>query len=1304
MNVTFLWRPFHWLWALLLVMVCWGSLPPVPVQADTGLPPIAVQNSPYAIAVNPVTGKVYVVNNGSNSVTVINGVTHSKTTVGVGTYPQAIAVNPVTNKVYVANYFSVTIIDGVTQAITNVNTDAIQSRAVAVNSVTNKVYVANYDSNTVTVLDGATLLTTAINVGDRPIALAVNPVTNKIYIVNYGSSNVTVLDGATLLATTVAVGAQPVAVSVDPATNKIYVASYNSNTVTVINGITNGTTTVAVGTNPQAVAVNPVTHKVYVANYNSNTVTVIDSGTNLTTTVTVGANPRAVAVNAVTNKIYVTNYTGNTVTVIDGLTHGTTTVATEGLPRALAVNPVLNRVYVANYGSASVTAIDGATNSTLTLGAGNISVGIAVNPVTDRAYIVNNGDDTLTVLEGTTSRTSTFPIGRYPNYVVANPVTNKIYVSNLSGADVTVVDGVTQLTTTVAVGTNPYAMDINPVTNQIYVANNGSANVTVIDGASNITATVGVGNQPYAVAVNPVTNKVYVANYTSNTVTVIDGATLGTLTVTVGTQPMAVAVNPVTNKIYVANYVSNTVTVIDGATNGTATVTVGTNPIAVAVNPLTNKIYVANKNSANVTVIDGVTQSTIAVGCGGGPQAVAVNLATNQVYVANEAGNNVTVIDGALNTALNVPAGAFTWGVAVNPLNNKVYVANRVGKTATVLTPAAAWPIPLTVGIAPLPGNVSRTAAPTFTLTVLNQFLPYPTGVQQVYYQVDTWQGQWLTATYTNHNQWVATAAALPNGIHVLYTYATDGQDASSANPNPQASPVIGTMAAYLFLVRQDRAPVTAGEIYTTPLNTPLTVAAPGVLGNDSDPDGDPLQVTLQTLPAHGTVVLSANGGFIFVPTTGFVGQDTVDYIVADGLLTATARVTVTVVQINHVPVAAGDVYTTPLNTPLTVTAPGVLGNDSDADGNPLTAALLTPPVHGTLGLNANGSFTFVPLPGFAGSDLFDYVVSDGALTATARVTLTVVQINQAPVAASDAYTTPQDTALSLAAPGVLGNDSDADGNPLTAALLTAPAHGAVAIQTDGAVLYLPTTGFVGADSFTYLVSDGALTATGHVTVTVTAVNHPVSARDDIAVTREDTLLVVATPGVLANDSDPDGGGLTAELFTNPFTGSVTLAADGAYTYTPPLDFNDVVSFTYRVRDAGDLSATATVYILVQAVNDAPSFVKGADQTVNQSTGAQVVTGWATALRPGPANESRQTLTFALTNTNPALFSVQPTVDVSGTLRYTPAASASGVATVTVTLKDNGGTANGGVDTSVPQTFIVTVTPWYQVYLPLIVR
>src|SRR5207247_822061 len=122
-------------------------------------------------------------------------------------------------------------------------------------------------------------------------------------------------------------------------------------------------------------------------------------------------------------------------------------------------------------------------------------------------------------------------------------------------------------------------------------------------------------------------------------------------------------------------------------------------------------------------------------------------------------------------------------------------------------------------------------------------------------------------------------------------------------------------------------------------------------------------------------------------------------------------------------------------------------------------------------------------------------------------------------------------------------------------------------------------------------------------------------------------------------------------------------------------------------------SAAQTFTITVTAVNDVPSFTKGADQTLLEDPGAQSVTAWATTISAGPANEATQTLNFIVSNNNTTLFSGQPAVSASGTLTYTPAANANGSATVTVQIHDNGGTTNGGVDTSAAQTFTITVTP-----------
>jgi hypothetical protein len=135
-------------------------------------------------------------------------------------------------------------------------------------------------------------------------------------------------------------------------------------------------------------------------------------------------------------------------------------------------------------------------------------------------------------------------------------------------------------------------------------------------------------------------------------------------------------------------------------------------------------------------------------------------------------------------------------------------------------------------------------------------------------------------------------------------------------------------------------------------------------------------------------------------------------------------------------------------------------------------------------------------------------------------------------------------------------------------------------------------------------------------------------------------------------------------------------------------------TITVTVMDNNGQTMIDTSALTVNAVNDAPSFSKGADQMVNNNAGAQTLANWATNISSGPTNESGQTLTFQITgNTNANLFASGPSISSTGTLTYTPAANAGGTATITVVLRDNGGTANGGVDSSPAQSFTITVVP-----------
>ena len=489
---------------------------------------------------------------------------------------------------------------------------------------------------------------------------------------------------------------------------------------------------------------------------------------------------------------------------------------------------------------------------------------------------------------------------------------------------------------------------------------------------------------------------------------------------------------------------------------------------------------------------------------------------------------------------------------------------------------------------------------------------------------------------------------------------------AESTTPALTAPPLTLTIADNDRAAPTNAAPLAVDDAAETPEDTPVTIA---VLANDSDADGDTLTVLEASAPAHGAVRLTDTGTVEYTPEPGYHGSDRFTYTVGDGSgLTAQAAVEVTVLAVNDPPLALDDVAETPEDTPVTI---AVLANDSDGDGDTLTVLEASAPAHGAVRLTDTGTVEYTPEPGYHGSDRFTYTVGDGSgLTAQAAVEVTVLAVNDPPLALDDVAETPEDTPVTIA---VLANDSDGDGDTLTVLEASAPAHGAVRLTDTGTVEYTPEPGYHGSDRFTYVVGDGpGLTAQAAVEVTVLAVNDPPQALDDAVETTEDTPVTIA---VLANDSDPDGDALALVEASAPAHGSARLTDAGAVEYTPEPDYHGSDRFTYVVGDGTGLTAQAAVEVTVLPVNDPPQALGVIpDQTLEAGDGPA-------SLDLGPFFEDRDgdELGYAAVASEPAV-----ALSLAGaTLTLTVARP--GAATVTVTAQDPGGL-------TATQAFMVTTT------------
>ncbi len=500
---------------------------------------------PKGIALNVATRKGYTANSTGPNDNVSVFDLDTNTLLKNITLPEvsgsiAVAVDEILNKIYVSNEgtFRVSVLDGNNDNGTFVTNIIVGNGplGIAVNKLTSRVYVVNATDGTLSIIDGKNnVVVDTITVGTNSRYVAVNEDLNLIYVTILTDGKIVVIDGLTnkIIDVITEVSVQPEFIAIDPTTGIIYSTHDFSGEISIINAqpLTIPDSVISSITSPFSIISNPITNFVYVLNQQVGTdeVSVINGRTNvIDTTIPVGNGGHGINVHKRKNLIYVANKDDGTLSVINGEDNTVVdTITLGGVPLEIGVNFVTDKVYVTNVTASSVSVIDANTNdviTTITGVTGGVE-GIAVDHLNNEIYVViGNG---VRIIDGSndTLEIITISVTGPAREIAVNTKTRMFYVLSFNPTNiVSVIDGDTvSVVTTISVGDDPMGITVDEATNTIYVANSNDDTVSVIDGDTNtVVGTTKVGNSPLGIDVNNSTGVVRTANIGDNTISVVN--------------------------------------------------------------------------------------------------------------------------------------------------------------------------------------------------------------------------------------------------------------------------------------------------------------------------------------------------------------------------------------------------------------------------------------------------------------------------------------------------------------------------------------------------------------------------------------------------------------------------------------------------------------------------------------------------------------------------------------------------------------------------------------------------------------
>lgn len=742
----------------------------------------------------------------------------------------------------------------------------------------------------------------------------------------------------------------------------------------------------------------------------------------------------------------------------------------------------------------------------------------------------------------------------------------------------------------------------------------------------------------------------------SLTFTVSDGAlsSTGTVSITVNpaNDPPSLTTSSVTTSEDAAITFNPSATDIDGdalswtittaPANGTATIDAASGAVT-----YTPPAEWSGTTNVRVSVTDGVATAggTFGITVTTVNDTPVVTAATGTVAKGGSVSIPITATDPD-NASLSFSvSSAPAHGTATFSGRSLVYTNSNWAGTETlqvVASDGTNTSVPATVTITVTGANAAPTLSTTSVTTAEDTPITFTPAASDAEGDPLSWS---LVSAPAN-----GTATINSSTGAVTFTPTADWSGSTSFTVQVSDGTNVTTGAVNVSVTAVNDAPVGTLTTATVTEDTAVTVALTG-----TDVDSTSLSYALASNPAHGTASLSGRN-LTYVPTANYAGSDTLTYTVSDGSATSTpVTLNLSVTGTNDAPSSATASFTTPEDTPYTLDLVG-----TDVDGDALTWSISTAPVNGSVSINAaTGRATFTPPTNWSGSTSFRYAVTDGTVSSTAQVTVTVTAVNDTPVASSPNVTATEDRSSSYT---LSATDPETPATSLTYAIASMPTHGTVSLSGRVAT-YTPASNYYGPDTFTFTASDGLATSTpGTVRINVNAVNDAPTASALSATTNEDAPVSVALVG-----ADIDSTTLTYSADTTVTGGTVSISGNIA-TFTPNANFNGTGSFRYRVNDGLANSTWAQVTVTVNALNDAP-VAANQSLAVTEDSGASYVTLSASDPDSGSA------LTYAL-----ASMPAHGTVSLSGrSARYTPEANFAG--TDSFTFYANDGLENSNLAT-----------------------